>query len=328
MKIEMGESLILSWLKHCKKCKIVQLNWKPSLHWVSYNNKKSQELFKKMAVHFPVFKNSNYEQIIKQAELDVVGINFDSNDLIFYVVDVAYHELGLNYGSKEETINRITKKMLRSVLLLYSYFNTTNGEVIFSSPKINPSIYEDLNSRFDEINNFMQDLNFNYRFKLLANSEFLKEILQPLKIISDSVDDTSELFMRAMQLSDLCNKFSKENNPITKRENSEVIAENDYTKIGELVRTKLNYLFKHNLISKEEISNLKDKEYCKKTFNINYPLLKEKSDDIKSTKDKNRYWSLVFDEKYYACNDWYENRGQKEKFEYWYNKLLCDKQEV
>jgi len=31
MKIEMGESLMLSWLKHAKSCKITQLNWKPSL---------------------------------------------------------------------------------------------------------------------------------------------------------------------------------------------------------------------------------------------------------------------------------------------------------
>lgn len=30
MKIEIGESLILSWLKHVNNCQIVQLNWKPS----------------------------------------------------------------------------------------------------------------------------------------------------------------------------------------------------------------------------------------------------------------------------------------------------------
>lgn len=33
MKIEMGESLALSWLRHVKKCSIVQANWKPSFEW-------------------------------------------------------------------------------------------------------------------------------------------------------------------------------------------------------------------------------------------------------------------------------------------------------
>lgn len=28
MKIEIGESLLLSWLKHIKECQLVQTNWK------------------------------------------------------------------------------------------------------------------------------------------------------------------------------------------------------------------------------------------------------------------------------------------------------------
>jgi hypothetical protein len=31
MKVEAGESLILSWLRHVVGCQIVQLNWKPSV---------------------------------------------------------------------------------------------------------------------------------------------------------------------------------------------------------------------------------------------------------------------------------------------------------
>jgi hypothetical protein len=38
MKIEMGESLILSWLRHSKNCQVVQTNWKPSMEsWDYYN---------------------------------------------------------------------------------------------------------------------------------------------------------------------------------------------------------------------------------------------------------------------------------------------------
>jgi hypothetical protein len=33
MKIEIGESLISSYLNHVEKCKIVQTNWKVSGNW-------------------------------------------------------------------------------------------------------------------------------------------------------------------------------------------------------------------------------------------------------------------------------------------------------
>lgn len=33
MKIEMGESLFYSWLRHVKECQVVQTNWKVSSQW-------------------------------------------------------------------------------------------------------------------------------------------------------------------------------------------------------------------------------------------------------------------------------------------------------
>jgi hypothetical protein len=45
MKIEMGESLILSWLKHVKNCQIVQINWKPfTKAWNTYNDINIEEI--------------------------------------------------------------------------------------------------------------------------------------------------------------------------------------------------------------------------------------------------------------------------------------------
>ena len=48
MKIEMGESLMQSWLKHAKECKITQLNWKPSVNWTAYNEQSIEELYKRI----------------------------------------------------------------------------------------------------------------------------------------------------------------------------------------------------------------------------------------------------------------------------------------
>jgi hypothetical protein len=37
MKIEMGESLFYSWLRHAKECQIVQTNWTTSGQWKLYH---------------------------------------------------------------------------------------------------------------------------------------------------------------------------------------------------------------------------------------------------------------------------------------------------
>ncbi|MEQ8198357.1 MAG: hypothetical protein ABRQ27_10170 [Clostridiaceae bacterium] len=46
MKIEIGESLLLSWLKHIKECRVVQTNWKASSKWELKNKEKLEQLMK------------------------------------------------------------------------------------------------------------------------------------------------------------------------------------------------------------------------------------------------------------------------------------------
>ena len=44
MKIEMGESLFYSWLRHVKECQIVQTNWKTSSQWALQHEDKLEEM--------------------------------------------------------------------------------------------------------------------------------------------------------------------------------------------------------------------------------------------------------------------------------------------
>ena len=140
MKIEIGESIVYSWLRHIKKCQIVQLNWKTSPEWeqVSSSNNDLQTIMDKANVEFnnPFKKTNNLSQLFKQAEIDAIGINISENTV--YATDIAFHENGLSYGDKYETSKRITKKIIRTILLLQHYFsNITNHKIIFISPKIN-----------------------------------------------------------------------------------------------------------------------------------------------------------------------------------------------
>jgi hypothetical protein len=207
MKIEVGESLIYSWLRHVVKCQLVQINWKPSRFWQLHNRDELEALYKKSNSHFyseysyQVYKeNKDLEQILEQAEIDVFGLANATSPIECYVVDIAFHIAGLNYGTRKESCERIIKKIIRSAMCLYGYFNLKSGEIIFASPKINPAILTDMSKPIDDINQIFKERDLDYRAKIVANQDFHSLILEPLLSISDDVADTNELFLRSNQL--------------------------------------------------------------------------------------------------------------------------------
>lgn len=212
MKIEIGESLMLSWLKHTKECKVTQLNWKPSNNWKKFNEKEVNDLLDKLEDKFHVFKKSKLNQLIKQAEIDVLGLSIEGDKICYYAIDIAYHINGLRYSTEDtKTIERVSKKLLRTALVLLLYFNVKEGDIIFASPKIGPTLYNKLKEQINNINDFMKGQGYDYNFQLIANEDFSKLLSENIKQISCDVADTSELFMRALQLNNLCEKIDNEN---------------------------------------------------------------------------------------------------------------------
>lgn len=206
MKIEIGESLVLSYLKHVKKCVFYQTNWKSSSNWETFNDEKVQSIYEKIKkdLVFDVFKKSQLSQLLKQSEIDVLAM--DTGNTI-YAVDIAFHEAGLNYGSKEETKNRIFKKLLRSYLSLLSYFPDKNYELIFVSPKVNNATEEIILAYFYELEKTFS--NENVKFKYISNEIFRDEIIIPTIKSTNDDSDTNELFLRTAKLLSLYNLYSE-----------------------------------------------------------------------------------------------------------------------
>jgi len=207
----MGESLIYSWLRHIKGCQLVQTNWKPSPSWKIHDEEGLEKLFDATRHHFKsvrgydVFKNSSCSQLIKQAEIDVLGISSGDQSFDVYAVDVAFHESGLNYGSKKETIERVIKKLARAAICVSGFFDISNGKhifgkLIFASPKIQDSLIGDLELCVADLNDLLHNNGFCFKAQVLANNAFYKQVMEPILMTSSSVSDTSELFMRAYQL--------------------------------------------------------------------------------------------------------------------------------
>ncbi len=85
-------------------------------------------------------------------------------------------------------------------------------------------------------------------------------------------------------------------------------------KIGQLVRSKMNYIIKYcELYDNEEIQRLSSIDYSKSTFNINYPLLSNVDYDAPK---QDKYWKHKYkinEEYYFVTSEWY--KGSASLFE-------------
>lgn len=326
MKIEMGESLLFSWLKHIKECQIVQTNWKASNKWELKNKELFEQLmntsreFFQQKYDYDIYKGTkSIDQLIGQAEIDVLGISFDQGESQFYAIDIAFHENGLNYGSKEETIARIIKKCLRTTMCINGYFGFKSGTVIFASPKINPSVEQGLMSCIDDMNQLLKNNGIDYKIRIIANDDFSEKILEPVLNVLGEVADTNELFMRSLQMYNLF--ASKKSKTVTTRKPSTISRVTadlekieshgmeglEEMKIGAIVRTVLRNMLETGKVSKEEIELMQTKEYSRDTFHIQYPLL-QKASLTHGIKPKRYYSSTlkIYGEEYYLCSEWFE----------------------
>ena len=320
-------SLLLSWLRHIKECQLVQTNWKASSKWELKNKEileqlmlNSSDMFKSKYGYDLYKGNSGISQLLAQAEIDVLGISFDEGERHIYAIDVAFHEAGLNYGTKEETVSRVIKKCIRAAMCIYGYFSSDNGTIIFTSPKINPSVINDINACINDIVSVLSNLGLNYKIRIITNEDFNDKVLEPVLSVLGDVADTSELFMRSLQMYNLfAGKRPKMMSGTTRNPSQRKITPEleviDYNgidgleemKIGVIVRMVLRKKLENGEVTKQEIEQMQTKEYSKETFDIQFPLLQKAS--LTNGQSPKRYYALpvrIYGEDYFLCSEWYE----------------------
>ena len=329
MKIEIGESLFYSWLRHVKECQIVQTNWKISPKWeIKFSDElenimsKTDELFSSKYGYKIYKQNTSLKQLFQQAECDALGVCMSDGVSEIYAVDVAFHESGLNYGGLDETVARVVKKCLRTAMCVYGYFGVKKAEIIFASPKINRQILDALCPCFVDINNIMQEMGFEFDFRIIANSDFSNLVLEPILEVSGNVADTAELFMRSYQMLSLFDKKSLKDMENTEKQKLKVgiysyQRSKDYVniknnqdeyaelKVGQIARIIMREILESGKVDANEISWLQNEKYSKDTLGLNYPALVIANNEY----DARRYYvdPVFINGVYYKlCNDWYE----------------------
>jgi hypothetical protein len=325
MKIEMGESLFYSWLRHVKACQVVQTNWKVSPQWELKHEDELQALMELTDRHFTekygyriYKKNSSLAQIIRQGECDAIGICIQEGLPSVYAVDVAFHEGGLSYGSRQETVMKIVAKSLRTAMCLYGFLDTKTAEIVFASPKINPAVLNDAIPCVEDANTLLAQQGFRFSIRIIANSDFNDLVLQPILFASEGVADTSELFLRGYQMFKMFNNSDSRKTESTGTTATSGIQE---MKIGAIAKSVLRRLLESGAATETDVSMFLTKGGSQEAFSLTCPLLVELDSDYPNT----RYYAdslTIRGKQYRMTSQWYE--AQRKPLLAWIEKHAND----
>lgn len=311
MKIEIGESLFYSWLRHIKNCRIVQTNWKTSSSWKIYHEEELEKLYNAALIEFSdcLIKKDKLPlgQFLKQAEIDVIGKS-ENNE--FYVIDVAFHKNTCNYsGNGNSNEKNITKKLIRAAFCLYGYFDTKKGFIIFATPKFGKTSLDRTQQCITKVKEFFSNNGFKFNVECICNEDFNSKVVIPVTEKCNENSDTAELFMRAYDLCTLTSNVKrKSKNSQTEPQTSKI--KSTSIKIGQIVKNYLIPTLLSDKISSTEVQKLQDADYSKQIFDINYPLLSKE----RIINGRARYYVsplLIKGVKYYVCQEWFDRNYQK-----------------
>lgn len=335
MKIEIGESLAYSWLKHIKHCQIVQQNWKIADEWEKFHTDSLETMLEKAKEVFTadtdeeessdeksnIFKkNANLEQIIRQFESDVLGIHLseDGKNEV-YAVEVAFHSQGLNYtGGKQASKSKIIAKAIKSAMGIYTVLGAQKASICFISPKVNPATLDILKDVEEKLNGYFHSVGLDYKFATYFNEKFSNEVWIPVcnTVNANGANDTSELCARAMALQQLADAsgakvvtLPKRNVTKTTSQEGHPTNEDSAKAVGQIARNELRSKLEH--ISLDEAKLFTTRNYTQKFFNLSYSLLCEHRGTDAAGRPK--YYAdpvVIQGHIFYITNDWYERHKE------------------
>ena len=316
MKIEMGESLFYSWLRHVKECQIVQTNWTTSQKWNLLHEDELQQIMTKTEERFQqkynykIYKQtSSLSQLLQQAECDAIGIDYREGEMKVFAVDVAFHESGVNYGDRDKTIMKIIAKSLRTAMCIYGYLDSKDAEIIFASPKINKNVLQGLGPCIVEAQEALDELGFSFRLRIIANEDFQNMVLEPILMVSGGVADTNELFIRSYKMIQMFEGKHKTAKTVISLGNPDAYRE---LKVGKLAQIVMRSILESGKVSDEELLEMQKKEYSKTKFNQFRPVL------VKADKeyDHVRYYKepvIIKGTAYMLCSQWAEGKLKNDR---------------
>ena len=129
-------------------------------------------------------------QIDSQGEIDVVGLNFQERKL--YLCEVTTHLQTMNYGSRDETTQKIKQKLLRNHKYAETVFPDWKACHMIWAPTVGQTMTNDLEVLINDLNNI--DVTF------IFNEEYARRVLKLIEMAVHDIKDYKEPFFRSLQI--------------------------------------------------------------------------------------------------------------------------------
>ncbi|MGW8788846.1 hypothetical protein, partial [Heyndrickxia sporothermodurans] len=239
----------------------------------------------------------------------------------------ANHHGGLNLGVRSETIARVLKKLVRSAISAHGFFPGVPGEILFVAPKVDRQTQAAVEERIVDVNEILARHSLPLKTRLICNEEYATDIIEPVLDCANVVTDTSELFLRSIQLA----RFVDRPRPTSKPERTvKPQGAGDETEplIGRYVQDTVKAMVSKGQIPEDEVERLQHAEYSSRTFGLSYPFFKEHDPALSpSTKqhyvgEHGRYYTTPYQmgsRSFYLCNYWYPKNRMR--FDAWVDRM-------
>jgi hypothetical protein len=337
MKIEIGEFLILSWLRHVRGCVVTQMNWSPSPAWTVARERELRATFEAArsfaddTIGRSSFGQVDFESFVRHASIDVLGLRVDRDGGTEAIaVDSAINDTELPHGNAEETIVRLIQRMTRAAFALAAFLEPRQASVVFATPWLATAVRQEVQRHLALLEQRLAQQRgpgmAHLRFRVIADGDFADEIVQPVMEHVGAVADTSGLVgqpQRSTRLGGTANGSTRRGSDRPLKPTG-----NAGSRIGEHVRRTMNELAASGRLTARIVGDLLDPHYCKARFNLRHPFLKPIDQNVPiSTQrmDRNgngRYWKVplkIGGHEFLMCSQWFVR--QRDAFDAWVRDL-------
>ncbi len=146
----------------------------------------------------------NLDTGVKQGEMDVVGINLNTNTV--YFCEVAIHLLGLQYvdpkNAQPDNVNRFLKKFENSISYAKKNFPEYQHVFMLWSPIVRISRETSMHNQMKDIESIQNEIKQKYSIDLeiIINEKFLDCISKLRKIAKEETKEIKTPIMRFLQI--------------------------------------------------------------------------------------------------------------------------------
>lgn len=223
MDYDITESLMSSWLRYVKGCQIVENNWHYVINHDDINEINNDEILNVMKQR--IKSEDKVSTILKDTEIDSLGISIKNNEINFYIIETAFHSYTLKYRDNKKSIKG---KCVRGLMSIYRTCqemkildtNTVNIYFYFITPNVSDKEIRKINGTLRFINKSYNEL-LNNKLNIvidtvLGQERFKKDIIKPLlnndkNSKYENNNDNSAVFLRACKLLDSVNYINRKN---------------------------------------------------------------------------------------------------------------------